>query len=80
MCSKCWPPAGIPRSAADDFDHLLADYIREQAGISDRSDARVQRELLDAAIDAKIALSDAQSVSVNVAGWRVRSPATGSAN
>ncbi|MGC0034047.1 Hsp70 family protein, partial [Enterobacter hormaechei] len=54
----------------DDFDHLLADYIREQAGISDRSDARVQRELLDAAIDAKIALSDAQSVSVYVAGWQ----------
>ncbi|MEA5168719.1 Fe-S protein assembly chaperone HscA [Enterobacter sichuanensis] len=54
----------------DDFDHLLADYIREQAGIADRSDARVQRELLDAAIDAKIALSDAQSVSVNVAGWQ----------
>ncbi|MEQ4465816.1 Fe-S protein assembly chaperone HscA [Enterobacter asburiae] len=54
----------------DDFDHLLADYIREQAGISDRSDARVQRELLDAAIDAKIALSDAQTVTVNVAGWQ----------
>ncbi|MCK6772915.1 Fe-S protein assembly chaperone HscA [Enterobacter roggenkampii] len=54
----------------DDFDHLVADYIREQAGISDRSDARIQRELLDAAIDAKIALSDAQSVTVNVAGWQ----------
>lgn len=54
----------------DDFDHLLADYIREQAGISDRSDARVQRELLDAAIDAKIALSDTQTVTVNVAGWQ----------
>jgi len=54
----------------DDFDHLLADYIREQAGITDRSDARVQRELLDAAIDAKIALSDAQTVTVNVAGWQ----------
>ena len=54
----------------DDFDHLLADYIREQAGISDRSDARIQRELLDAAIDAKIALSDAQTVTVNVAGWQ----------
>ncbi|EPW3924961.1 Fe-S protein assembly chaperone HscA [Enterobacter sichuanensis] len=54
----------------DDFDHLLADYIREQAGIADRSDARVQRELLDAAIDAKIALSDAPSASVNVAGWQ----------
>lgn len=33
----------------DDFDHLLADFIREQAGIPDRSDARVQRELLDVA-------------------------------
>lgn len=54
----------------DDFDHLLADYIRQQAGIADRSDARVQRELLDAAIDAKIALSDAPSASVNVAGWQ----------
>ncbi|HCL5074900.1 TPA: Fe-S protein assembly chaperone HscA [Salmonella enterica] len=54
----------------DDFDHLLADYIREQAGIADRSDNRVQRELLDAAIVAKIALSDADSVTVNVAGWQ----------
>ncbi|MCG7781068.1 Fe-S protein assembly chaperone HscA [Lelliottia amnigena] len=54
----------------DDFDHLLADYIREQSGIADRSDVRVQRELLDAAIDAKIALSDAQAVTVNVAGWQ----------
>ncbi|WP_044866791.1 Fe-S protein assembly chaperone HscA [Enterobacter ludwigii] len=54
----------------DDFDHLLADFIREQAGIPDRSDARVQRELLNVAIDAKIALSDAQSVTVNVAGWQ----------
>ncbi|EDE9522681.1 Fe-S protein assembly chaperone HscA [Salmonella enterica] len=54
----------------DDFDHLLADYIREQAGIADRSDNRVQRELLDAAIAAKIALSDADTARVNVAGWQ----------
>ncbi|EDM3328045.1 Fe-S protein assembly chaperone HscA [Salmonella enterica subsp. enterica serovar Newport] len=54
----------------DDFDHLLADYIREQAAIADRSDNRVQRELLDAAIAAKIALSDADTVRVNVAGWQ----------
>ncbi|EHM3681849.1 Fe-S protein assembly chaperone HscA [Salmonella enterica] len=54
----------------DDFDHLLADYIREQAGIADRSDNSVQRELLDAAIAAKIALSDADTVRVNVAGWQ----------
>lgn len=54
----------------DDFDHLLADFIREQAGIADRSDSRVQRELLDAAIAAKIALSDADRVRVDVAGWQ----------
>ncbi|MGU3523793.1 Fe-S protein assembly chaperone HscA [Enterobacteriaceae bacterium C23F] len=54
----------------DDFDHLLADFIREQAGMADRSDNRLQRELLDAAIAAKIALSDAESVKVNIAGWQ----------
>lgn len=54
----------------DDFDHLLADYLRELAGLSDRSDNRLQRELLDAAIAAKIALSDADSVSINVGGWQ----------
>lgn len=54
----------------DDFDHLLADWLREQAGIADRSDHGVQRQLLDAAIAAKIALSDAQSATVNIAGWQ----------
>ncbi|WP_413714803.1 Fe-S protein assembly chaperone HscA [Serratia ureilytica] len=54
----------------DDFDHLLADWLREQAGVADRSDHGVQRQLLDAAIAAKIALSDAESVRVEVAGWQ----------
>ncbi|OIX85333.1 Fe-S protein assembly chaperone HscA [Serratia fonticola] len=54
----------------DDFDHLLADWLREQAGISDRSDHGVQRKLLDAAIAVKIALSDAQSTTVDIAGWQ----------
>ncbi|MGB8666838.1 MAG: Fe-S protein assembly chaperone HscA [Serratia inhibens] len=54
----------------DDFDHLLADWLREQAGVADRSDHGVQRQLLDAAIAAKIALSDADSVSVDVADWQ----------
>ncbi|MCE0825578.1 Fe-S protein assembly chaperone HscA [Buttiauxella sp. A2-C2_NF] len=53
----------------DDFDHLLADWLREQAGVADRSDDRVQRQLLDAAIAAKIALSDAETTTVEVAGW-----------
>ena len=54
----------------DDFDHLLADWLREQAGISDRSDHGLQRQLLDAAIAVKIALSDAQSTTVDIAGWQ----------
>ncbi|RJT21570.1 Fe-S protein assembly chaperone HscA [Buttiauxella izardii] len=54
----------------DDFDHLLADWLREQAGVADRSDDRVQRQLLDAAIAAKIALSDAETATVEVAGWK----------
>ena len=54
----------------DDFDHLLADFIREQANLPEHGDNRLQRELLDAAIAAKIALSDASSVTVEVAGWQ----------
>ena len=54
----------------DDFDHLLADFIRQQAGLDDRQDNHLQRALLDAAIAAKIALSDADSVRVDVAGWQ----------
>ncbi|MBK4116808.1 Fe-S protein assembly chaperone HscA [Pluralibacter gergoviae] len=54
----------------DDFDHLLADFFPEQAGFTDRSDNRLQRALLDAAIAAKIALSDADSATVEVAGWK----------
>lgn len=54
----------------DDFDHLLADWLREQANLNDCSDDRLQRQLLDAAIAAKIALSDADTVHVEVAGWQ----------
>ena len=54
----------------DDFDHLLADFLREQSGYADRSDARIQRQFLDVAVEAKIALSDAERVDVEVAGWK----------
>ncbi|CNE90416.1 chaperone protein HscA [Yersinia enterocolitica] len=54
----------------DDFDHLLADWLREQAGIYSRDDHGVQRQLLDAAIAAKITLSDAEVADVSVAGWQ----------
>ncbi|CDH18668.1 chaperone (Hsp70 family), believed to be involved in assembly of Fe-S clusters [Xenorhabdus bovienii str. kraussei Quebec] len=53
----------------DDFDLLLANWIREQAGISD-SDHGLQRQLLDVATQAKIALSDADTAEINIAGWQ----------
>lgn len=54
----------------DDFDQLLADWLREQAGLQDCTDNRVQRQLLDAAEAAKITLSDASVATVSVAGWQ----------
>ncbi|WP_033576852.1 Fe-S protein assembly chaperone HscA [Dickeya chrysanthemi] len=54
----------------DDFDHLLVEWIREQAGITVRDDHQLQQVLLNTAIQTKIALSDAQTVPVSVAGWQ----------
>ncbi|CDG88841.1 Fe-S protein assembly chaperone HscA [Xenorhabdus bovienii] len=53
----------------DDFDLLLANWIREQAGISD-SDHGLQRQLLDVATQAKIALSDEDTAEISIAGWQ----------
>ncbi|MDC9582319.1 Fe-S protein assembly chaperone HscA [Xenorhabdus sp. PR6a] len=53
----------------DDFDLLLANWIREQAGISD-NDHGLQRQLLDVATQAKIALSDAERADIKIAGWQ----------
>ncbi|MBS0849042.1 Fe-S protein assembly chaperone HscA [Citrobacter sp. JGM124] len=52
----------------DDFDHLLADWLGEKLGIDVQGDLSLQRQLLDAATSAKIALSDAPSVKVELAG------------
>ncbi|PHM46244.1 molecular chaperone DnaK [Xenorhabdus mauleonii] len=53
----------------DDFDLLLANWIREQAGITD-NDHGLQRQLLDIATAAKITLSEADSAEINIAGWQ----------
>ncbi|WP_323612132.1 Fe-S protein assembly chaperone HscA [Pectobacterium versatile] len=54
----------------DDFDHLLAEWLREQAGIHDRNDRQLDHAFRDAAVKAKIALSSAETVRVDVAGWQ----------
>ena len=54
----------------DDFDQLLADWLREQAGLHERDDHSVQRQLLDTAIAAKIALSEHDSVTVTLGDWQ----------
>lgn len=52
----------------DDFDHLLADWIAEQAGVQPQT-AGEQRDLLTLATQAKIGLSQAVTFSLNFANW-----------
>lgn len=54
----------------DDFDHLLADWLREQAELGVHNDHQVQRQLLDIAIAAKIALSTRDSTEVQIGHWQ----------
>ncbi|WJY16176.1 Fe-S protein assembly chaperone HscA [Pectobacteriaceae bacterium CE90] len=54
----------------DDFDHLLVEWLREQAGITNRDDHHLQQSLINAAINAKIALSGKDAVPVSIAGWQ----------
>ncbi|STJ20029.1 chaperone protein HscA [Escherichia coli] len=77
---KCWRPVVIPRSAAMISTICWRITFASRPGIPDRSDNRVQRELLDAAIAAKIALSDADSVTVNVRAGRAKSAVNNSMN
>ncbi|MDD1784189.1 Fe-S protein assembly chaperone HscA [Enterovibrio sp. ZSDZ35] len=52
----------------DDFDHLVADWIAEQAGF-DALSGDDRRRLLNAATAAKVALSAAGSTDIDVLGW-----------
>ncbi|KFX02620.1 chaperone protein HscA [Pectobacterium betavasculorum] len=54
----------------DDFDHLLAEWLHEQAGVHDRDDRQLEHAFRDAAVKAKIALSSADAIDVDVAGWQ----------
>lgn len=54
----------------DDFDHLLAEWIAEQAGFDGLLSAQQSRALHDAATAAKIALSDADEAKIDVLDWQ----------
>lgn len=54
----------------DDFDHLLADYILEKAGISQALTAEQTRVLLNVATETKVSFSEQDTVEVNVLGWQ----------
>lgn len=53
----------------DDFDHLLAKWIAEQANIDMNADPYIHRRLFDLATQVKIDLSAQHSVNVNFADW-----------
>ncbi|WP_318488078.1 Fe-S protein assembly chaperone HscA [Photobacterium leiognathi] len=54
----------------DDFDHLLANWILEQANYTEALTAQQRRALQDAAQAAKVALTDADVVALDVLGWQ----------
>ncbi|EIU6820010.1 Fe-S protein assembly chaperone HscA [Vibrio parahaemolyticus] len=54
----------------DDFDHLLADFLMEQAGLEAPLSAEKNRALLNIATATKIAFSEQDSVEVDVFGWK----------
>jgi len=56
----------------DDFDHAIAGWIIEGAGLSADLDPGVQRSLLQTACAAKEALTDAASVEVTYGEWRAQ--------
>ncbi|MFC5078523.1 Chaperone protein HscA [Vibrio thalassae] len=53
----------------DDFDHLVAEHLQQQIGKSELT-LQEQRQLLDAATQAKIDLSSSDVADVDVLGWQ----------
>ncbi|MDW0593150.1 Fe-S protein assembly chaperone HscA [Mannheimia haemolytica] len=60
--------AGDTALGGDDFDHLLAEWIAEQANYKPQT-ASEQRELLTLATQTKVALSQAVEFEVKFANW-----------
>lgn len=54
----------------DDFDQVLAQWIAQQAGLTDLDDHHVYRQLLNVATEVKIALSEKQTATINLPQWQ----------
>ncbi|RTZ15212.1 Fe-S protein assembly chaperone HscA [Vibrio aquaticus] len=54
----------------DDFDHLLAEHLMDQAGLEAPLSPEKTRALLNIATETKIAFSEKENVSVDVFGWK----------
>ncbi|MEN7467502.1 Fe-S protein assembly chaperone HscA [Providencia stuartii] len=54
----------------DDFDQALAKWIAEQASIQTQGDHHLNRQLLNAATEAKIALSEAETAQISLPQWQ----------
>ncbi|MCX8674450.1 Fe-S protein assembly chaperone HscA [Gilliamella sp. B3023] len=52
----------------DDFDRLLADYLKRQVGLENNTDPHINQKIIDEAVKIKIALSQKDSVLVNIEG------------
>lgn len=52
----------------DDFDRLLADYLKRQVGLENNTDPHINQKIIDEAVKVKIALSQKDSVLVNIEG------------
>ncbi|MGG4609398.1 Fe-S protein assembly chaperone HscA [Providencia sp. Me31A] len=54
----------------DDFDQALAEWIAQQAGVSLQGNHQLNRQLLNVATETKVALSDAETVTIQLANWQ----------
>ena len=52
----------------DDFDRLLADYLKAQLGLNNNSDPYINQKIIDEAVKIKIILSQQDSALVNIEG------------
>ncbi len=58
--------AGNSTLGGDDFDRAIANWLKQQAAISSNVDQSLVRQLIQKACDAKEALTDADSVTIEI--------------